>query len=175
MTTRTVDFDQVLEEVRRSPADVGSIDLISIRPAELERKVMDEVKASFKYGIEGDDWLARTGGRNLETQVTIMNSRFSAAVTPEGRGWEIAGDQLYVDYDISEDNLPQGTRIKTGEAVLEISSEPHAGCAKFSERFGRDVLMGTRTGQGKALRLRGVHAFVIQEGVIATEDTISKL
>ena len=151
MTTRTVDIEAAVAAASEAPAAYGTVELIAVRPADEERRLVDRVKVDPEAGVEGDNWLQRAGkNENIAygTQVTLMNSRFADAVTPSGQGWEIAGDQFYVDYDISIDNAPAGSRLRIGSAVLEISEIPHTGCAKFSRRFGRDVLMATRTEEG---------------------------
>ncbi len=176
MTTSTVNLDAAISAYRASPADRGSVELIAVRPAEGERRVVQSASVASESGVEGDNWLERAaaeGEVSHHAQVTLMNSRFVAAVTPAGEGWEIAGDQFYVDFDISHDNAPAGSRFQIGTAIVEISEEPHTGCAKFSKRFGRDVLRSTMTDEGKRLRLRGVNARVIESGVVTRGDAIS--
>lgn len=176
MTTRTVDIDAAISAYEASPADRGSVELIAVRPADGERKVVESASLMVESGVDGDNWLERAAAKgevSYHAQVTLMNSRFAAAVTPEGEGWEIAGDQFYVDFDISHDNAPAGSRFQIGTATVEISEEPHTGCAKFSKRFGREVLRSTMTDKGKRLRLRGVNARVIESGVVTRGDAIS--
>lgn len=178
MSTRIVDLDTAVAVVRESPKEVGVVDLIALRPAELERKVVDEVLLTPEAGAEGDNWLDRVtakGDSRPETQLTLMNSRFAKAVTPQGGRIDMAGDQFYVDFDITQSNTPAGTRLRIGDAVIEISEEPHTGCAKFSRRFGRDVLKLTQTDEGRSLRLRGVYARVITPGVVRTGDSMSRV
>ena len=104
-----------------------------------------------------------------------MKSRFADAITPDGEGWELAGDQLYVDFDLSVDNAPPATRLKVGTAMIEIAAHPHSGCAKYSKRFDRGVLMTTRADEGKRLRLRGVNARVIVLGVVRRGDLVRRV
>jgi len=177
VTTRSVDIEAATHEVLRSPSDSGTIELVAVRPAESERRVVEEAQVSTEAGIIGDSWLERLDGDkeiSHHNQVTLMNSRFAAAITPEGQGWELAGDQLYVDFDISVDNAPPGTRLQVGSAVVQISAQPHTGCAKFVSRFGRDIWKATRTEERKELRLRGVNASVAESGVVRRGDAITK-
>jgi len=178
MTTRVVDIEAAVHDTRSSPSDHGTVDRIAIRPADGERRVVDQVEVDKNRGLVGDNWLERVDG-NQETsrhnQVTLMNSRFANAITPEGHGWELAGDQLYVDFDISVDNAPTGTLLQVGSATVRISAEPHTGCAKFSKRFGRDILRATQTDEGKQIRLRGVNASVVESGSVSTGDSINRV
>lgn len=178
MTTRTIDLEAAISDVMSSPKQVGTLQLIAVRPAENLRTVVEVVDVSSDAGLDGDNWLERASvGEHVSrhAQVTLMNSRFADAITPEGEGWELAGDQLYVDFDISVANTPPGTRVEVGEVVLEISEVPHTGCAKFSKRFGRDMLKATLSDRGKQLRLRGVNATVVNGGTVRTGDQIKKL
>ena len=115
--TRIVDFDAALADVRSSPTQDGFVELIAIRPAENQRQVVEEALLTTESGVAGDSWLERASGGDeiyYETQLTLMNSRFAEAITQDGDGWELAGDQLYVDFDLSVDNAPPGTRLKIG-------------------------------------------------------------
>ena len=131
-------------------------------------------------GLVGDDWINRPGTRTGEpspyAQVTVMNARYAELIAgTDPTSWAQAGDQLYVDLDISQDNLPPGTRIAVGEAVLEFQAEPHTGCAKFSARFGSDALRLANSEQGRALRLRGANATVVRSGSVRPGDPARKL
>ena len=177
MTTRNIDIEAALPDVRSSPAEDGTVDLIAVRPAENQRQVVEKAVLTTDSGLEGDNWLERSSGRDeiyYETHLALMNSRFADAITPDGEGWELAGDQLYVDFDLSVDNAPPATRLKVGTATIEIAAHPHSGCAKYSKRFGREVLMTTRTDEGKRLRLRGVNARVIVPGVVRRGDSVGE-
>ena len=105
----------------------------------------------------------------------MMNSRATEAVAMTRDRWALCGDQLYVDLDLSIDNLPAGTRLAEGYAVVEISAKPHTGCAKFSQRFGSEALRFVNVGIGRENRVRGVNTFVVQSGAVAVGDKITKL
>jgi MOSC domain-containing protein YiiM len=119
-------------------------------------------------GLVGDTWRSRgssrteDGSSHPDMQLNIMNARAAQLVAGQEARWALAGDQLYVDLDLSEANLPPGTRLELGSAVIEITEQPHRGCAKFAERFGRDALRFVNSDTGRELRLRGVNAKVTE-------------
>jgi hypothetical protein len=171
-----------LAEIARSPASEGTVGLIVRRPAEGEREVLAEGVLDLVEGLVGDMWLRRgsrrtpDGSANPNAQVTVMNSRtvdLVAAGDPER--WALAGDQLYVDFDITVANVPAGTRLALGTAVLEVTAEPHTGCAKFVARFGHAAHRFVNARAHRDLRLRGLNAKVVVPGVARTGDTIRKL
>src|SRR3954452_11816493 len=135
-----------LDEIRRSPSDVGQVELICRRPVVGQREVLTEATLDVEQGLVGDVWLSRgsarmaDGSSDREAQLTLMNSRVAGLLAGERSGWGIAGDQLYVDLDLGMANLPAGTRLQAGTAVIEVSAVPHTGCAQFSDRFGLDAL-----------------------------------
>ena len=173
--------DSWLAEVRRSPADAGSLDLIVARPEVDERTVLDTAQLDLAVGLVGDNWSAR-GSRSMpngeadpEAQLNIMNSRCARLVAGGEERMPLAGDQLYVDLDLSPANLPPGTRLQVGDAVVEITAKPHTGCAKFTRRFGLATHRWINGNDGKAERLRGVCAKVVVPGTIRRGDTITKV
>ena len=169
-----------LEEIRRSPADDGELRLIVRRPARDERETVGSAELDVDRGLVGDSWLARGSKMNddgsafLEAQITVMNALLAEAIAGPPEDWSIAGDQLYVDFDLSETNLPAGSRLRVGEAILEISPTPHTGCAKFSGRFGLDALKFVSTPVGRELRLRGANTRIVRGGTIRVGDKVGK-
>ena len=163
-----------LEEIRRSPTAQGSVDLIVRRPAENEREVLDEGMLDLDEGLLGDMW-HRRGTPNPDAQLTLMNARAAEVIASGRERRQLAGDQLYVDLDLSIENLPAGTRLSVGGAVVEVTAVPHTGCAKFSARFGTDALRFVNKSPGRELRLRGVNARVVTAGAVRVGDTITKL
>ena len=163
-----------LEEIRRSPTAQGSVDLIVRRPAENEREVLDEGMLDLDEGLLGDMW-HRRGTPNPDAQLTLMNARAAEVIAGGRERRQLAGDQLYVDLDLSIENLPAGTRLSVGGAVVEVTAVPHTGCAKFSARFGTDALRFVNKSPGRELRLRGVNARVVTAGAVRVGDTITKL
>jgi len=170
-----------LVQVRQSPTEAGKVEQIVVRLDNEQRELPPSCVVNPEAGIAADRW-SRTcrhqlpdGRLNPETQITLMNARFLAVVAGSRERWPLAGDNLLVDLDLSETNLPTGQRLKVGEAILEITAKPHTGCAKFSRRFGADALKFVNSPEGRALRLRGVHAQVVQPGRITVGDRIEKL
>jgi hypothetical protein len=167
-----------LESVRSSPRDAGVIELLVLRPAPGEREAPVEVVLDLLQGLVGDSWLARgsrrgpDGAADPEAQVTVMNSRAALLVSGTPQRMSLAGDQVYVDLDLSIDNLPTGTVLDFGDAALEVTAAPHTGCAKFSARFGVDALRLTATPEGRSLRLRGINTRVLRGGVIRVGGTV---
>ena len=169
-----------LEEIRQSPADVGILQLIMRRPGIGERELLEEGQLDLDLGLVGDNWKTRgelaTPKRtpNPEAQLTLMNARVAELVAGSRERWPLAGDQLYVDLDISLANLPAGTRLAIGSALIEVTAEPHTGCKKFVERFGMEAMNFVNSPEGKALRLRGINTRVVQAGSIRVGDAVTK-
>jgi hypothetical protein len=175
VATATRDFlDAGLAEIRGAPADAGTLELVVRRPEVDEREVLDEGVLDLELGLVGDNWSVK-GTPTLEAQLTLMNARVTALVAGERERWPLAGDQLYVDFDLSVENLPPGSRLAVGEAVVEISGLPHTGCAKFTARFGSDAIRFVNSPEGRALRLRGVNARVVEAGSVRPGDAVRKL
>jgi hypothetical protein len=156
------------------------VELIVRRPAVDEREVVLEAEIDQADGLVGDCWRER-GSRSTpdrsadpQTQITVMGSRAAARFAGPDR-WPLAGDQLYVDLDISEANLPPGSQIAVGQAVLEVSAKPHTGCAKFSSRFGKEALQAVSSPAGRAQRLRGMNTRVVSAGVVRAGDDVRVL
>ena len=170
-----------LAHIRQAPSDRGTVELIARRPAVDEREVLTEARLDTHDGLVGDTWRARgssrtvDGGPNPEAQVTLMSARAAAVIAGDRERWPLAGDQLYVDIDLSLTNLPPGSRVQMGSAVIEFSAAPHTGCAKFSARFGNDALRFVNSPIGRELRLRGANCRIVVAGTVRVGDTIRKL
>jgi len=169
-----------LDGVRAAPADEGRVELIVRRPEVDAREIVDEATLDLDDGLVGDNWHVKpslkTGAPNPEAQLTVMNARVTALVAGEDRErWALAGDQLYVDLDLSYRNLPPGTKLQVGEAVIEVTDEPHRGCGKFSSRFGVEALKFVNSAVGRELNMRGVNTRIVTGGVVRTGDSVTKL
>jgi MOSC domain-containing protein YiiM len=170
-----------LEVIRQAPTDTGTLELIVRRPRVDEREVLDEASLDLVEGLVGDDWIRRgssrseNGGPNPLAQVTVMSARAVEAVAGDRERWPLAGDQLYVDLDLSVENLPAGTQLAIGEVVLEVTAEPHTGCSKFSARFGSEAIKFVNKPPGRDLRLRGLNAVVVTPGTVRVGDSVTKL
>ncbi len=181
-TNRTLaELEAGLADVRRSPTEAGTVTGIVRRPAVETRERVDAAVLDVAEGLVGDCWKTRgskrmeDGSADREAQITVMNHRFARLVAGGDEGWEWAGDQLYVDLDLSAEHLPPGTRLAVGAAILEVSEIPHNGCAKFSGRFGTDALRVASSPEGKALRLRGINTRIVEGGEVHVGDAIRRL
>ena len=176
---KTVDeLEAGLDHIRQSPTDVGTLDLIVARPAEGMRDILGEGELNLEVGLVGNDWHTRVtkyGPPDPLAQLNIMNIRAAALVAGSADRIPLAGDQLYVDFDLSTQHLAAGTRLAIGEAVIEITAKPHRGCHKFTARFGEDATRFINTGVGLALNLRGRNARVVQPGTIRCGDAVTRL
>ncbi len=177
----TAEIEAGLEAVRLSPADGGVLDLIVRRPQSGVRDVLTEGELDMTVGLVGDNWSERPSTRSADgkahpdMQLNVINTRFIALVAQDRERWQLAGDQLYLDFDLSEENLPVGTRLAIGSAVIAVTDQPHTGCAKFAARFGNDAQKFVMTPVGRAMRLRGLCAKVVQPGVIRQGDAVVKM
>ena len=174
-------LDAGIDQIRRSPADSGTLLMIVRRPDVGKREIVAECMLDVADGVVGDTWNVRgststpDGGPDPEAQVTIINSRALDLMAQSEDRWPLAGDQLVIDIDMSMENLPPGTRLSIGSAVIEISEKPHTGCVKFADRFGKDSLRFVSTPMGRDMRLRGVNTRVVQSGTVRTGDTVEKV
>ncbi len=177
----TAQLDAALGHILESPTDVGTVDLIVRRPALEEREILDEADLDPACGVVGDTWNIRgskrteDGSSHPDMQLNVMNSRVVALIAQDPARWALAGDQLYLDLDLSEDNLPPGTQLVLGTATIEVTDQPHTGCAKFTRRFGLDAFRWVNTDAGSKLRLRGLNARVVVPGVVRRGDAVTKL
>ncbi|HJQ31269.1 MAG TPA: MOSC domain-containing protein [Pyrinomonadaceae bacterium] len=168
-------------EILGSPKDEGRLEMIVRRPRAGEREVLEEGVLDLAEGLVGDNWKDRGSSRtpdgspHPDMQLNVMNSRALDLVACDRRRWKLAGDQLLIDMDLSEENLPAGTRLALGSAVIEVTAQPHTGCKKFVERFGLDAMKFVNSPGGKRLRLRGLNARVIRPGVIRAGDAVRKI
>ena len=170
-----------MDYICQSPKDHGVLKMIVRRPNDDERDVIDHGELRLSEGLIGDNWQRRgsrhtpDGSPNPETQITVMNARTIELLAQEQERWSLAGDQLFVDLDLSDDNLPPGTRLAIGSAIIEVSSQPHTGCRKFSDRFGVEAMKFVNSLEGKRLHLRGINTRIIQSGVIRVGDVVKKV
>ena len=170
-----------LEQIRQAPKTHGSLELIVRRPAAGSREVLSRGVLDTAEGLAGDTWNVRESSRtpdgspHPDMQLNVMSARVAALVAQDTARWPLAGDQLFVDLDLSAENLPPGTRLALGTAVIEVTAEPHTGCGKFVERFGAAAMKFVNSPVGRSLRLRGVNARVVVPGAIAVGDRVTKV
>ena len=170
-----------LETIRQSPKNEGVLAFIVRRPQVDAREVLETGQLDQDQGLVGDNWRMRgssrtsDGSSHPDMQLNVMSARAIALVAPEKERWQLAGDQLFIDMDLSIQNMPAGTRLALGSAVIEVTAQPHTGCNKFMARFGLEALKFVNSPLGKELRLRGLNARVVQSGVIRIGDMVKKL
>ena len=170
-----------IDEIRRAPRSEGVLQLIVRRPRVEEREILEEAHLDTAEGLVGDTWRMRKSTRTFDgsphpdMQLNIMNARVAALLAVEKSRWPLAGDQLYVDLDLSTANLPAGTRLALGDAVIEVTDQPHTGCGKFVSRFGVDAMKFVNSPLGRELCLRGINAKVVRSGTIRPGDVVRKM
>jgi hypothetical protein len=175
------DLDRFTEDVRAAPRDAGPVVMIVRRPTVDVRETVDVADLDPDAGLAGDDWIRRRsrstpdGSPDPEDQLTIMSTRVLSAIEPDRDRWPLAGDQLYVDFDLGVENVPAGTRLAIGDAIVRVSEKPHTGCAKFSARFGSDALRWINGPVGRELRMRGVNARIERAGTVRVGDTVRRV
>lgn len=175
------ELSEALPDILAAPKDAGRLDMIVSRVAPGARDVLPEAQLTLAGGVPGDRWnqgchITTAEGRpHPDVQICIMPSRVIRAIAGGSENWAPAGDNLFIDMDLTPDNCPPGTRLGIGTAELTITEEPHNGCQQFIDRYGRDACLFVNTGLGKENRFRGIYARVSQDGTVATGDVVRKL
>lgn len=169
-----------IEQIRQAPLDGGTLEMIVRRPDVGEREILETGELDLKIGLVGDNWSTRGSSRTVDRsshpdmQLNLMNVRVTALLAQDKSRWQLVGDQLLVDLNLSDENLPAGTRLAIGDAIIEVTDQPHNGCKKFAQRFGVEAVKFVNSPIGKALHMRGINAKVVQAGAIRQGDTIRK-
>jgi MOSC domain-containing protein YiiM len=177
----TAELEMGLDFIRQSPQDAGELKMIVRRPDVNLREVLEIADLDLTDGLVGDNWKAKGSSRtdhgqaHPDMQLNIMNARAIEWIAQSPARWPLAGDQLYIDLDLSRENLPPGTRLALGDAIIEVTAQPHTGCKKFVERFGLDAMLFVNSEVGRSLNLRGINAKVIQPGRIQVGELATKL
>lgn len=177
----TSQLEEGLAHVTQAPADAGRLEMIVRRPAVGDREVLEQAELDTADGLVGDTWRQRRSSRTADgsphpdMQINIMSARAIGLIARERERWPLAGDQLFLDMDLSAANLPPGTRLALGSAVLEVTPQPHTGCGKFVERFGLEAMKFVNSPAGRALNLRGINARVVTAGRIRVGDRARKI
>lgn len=178
---RMEELEAGLAEIRQSPADNGVLELIVRRPRTDERELLEEGELHLAEGLVGDSWIRRSSSRTADgsphpdMQLNIMNTRAIALIAQHKDRWPLAGDQLFIYMDLTTENLPAGTQLALGSAIIEVTPQPHLGCKKFVARFGLDAMKFVNSIVGRQLNLRGINAKVVQAGVIRVGDIVKKI
>ncbi len=170
-----------LQHIAQSPKDNGVVEMIVRRPAVDGREILESAELDLTEGLVGDNWKTRgstatpDGSAHPDAQINIMNSRAIALLAQEKDHWALAGDQFFIDLDLGVENLPAGTRLALGSAILEVTAKPHTGCDKFAARYGRAAALFVNSTEGKKLHLRGINAKVVQAGTVRVGDAVRKI
>ncbi len=170
-----------LDEIQKSPLNNGILEMIVCRPKKNAREILETGELDTEVGLIGDNWKTRGSWATKdkkahpEMQINIMNSRAISLIAVEKERWQLAGDQLFVDMNLSDENLPCGSKLKIGDAILEVTAVPHNGCVKFTKRFGVEATRFANSKIGKQLHLRGINAKVIKAGRISVGDAVTKI
>lgn len=170
-----------LQHIAQSPKDNGVVEMIVCRPAVDGREILESAELDLTEGLVGDNWKTRgstatpDGSAHPDAQINIMNSRAVALLAQEKDHWALAGDQFFIDLDLGVENLPAGTRLALGSAILEVTAKPHTGCDKFAARYGRAAVLFVNSTEGKKLHLRGINAKVVQAGTVRVGDAVRKI
>ena len=170
-----------LDHINQAPTDAGTVELIVRRPSVGARELLERGDLDVADGLKGDTWGIRRstrtadGSRHPDMQLNIMSARAAALVAQVRERWALAGDQLFLDLDLSERNLPAWTKLSLGTAIIQVTDQPHTGCAKFVSRFGVDAMKFVNSPQGRSLRLRGLNARVLQPGTVRVGDVARKI
>lgn len=164
-----------------SPRDHGVLRLIVRRPASGEREILEQGELTLTDGLLGDGWKARGSSRRADgspdpqNQITVMNARVIEVLAQQKERWPLAGDQLFIDLDLSTENLPPGLRLEIGSAVIEVTPQPHTGCKKFHARYGSDAVKFVNSPEGRKHNLRGINAKVVKAGMVCLGDVAKKI
>jgi MOSC domain-containing protein YiiM len=175
------ELQQELPAILAAPKDEGVLRSIVVRPAKGERLAPDAADVSLARGVHGDHWAkscwktTTAGDPDPDVQICMMNARCIELIAGPIANWPPAGDNLFIDMDLTPANMPPGQRFAIGTAVFEVTPIPHNGCDQFIARFGRDAVLFVNIGEGKKLRLRGIYARVIEDGRIAAGDKVRKI
>jgi hypothetical protein len=175
------ELQAALPQILDAPKDEGVIDGIIIRPAIEQRQELQSCSMSLEGGMKDDHWAlgcwksTDDGAPHPDVQICMMMSSCIGLIAQERDNWAVAGDNLFIDMDLTPGNMPPGTRISMGSVILEISDTPHNGCAKFIKRYGKDACVFVNTGDGDKYRLRGIYGRVVQDGTVSVGDKVTKL
>jgi hypothetical protein len=166
-------LERALRELAPAPADEGRISLIVRRVAGGRREIMDRIAVSADAGVPGDAW-SRRGQRDPEMQIAVMQTSVAGLIA-NGQPLTLFGDNLVMDLDLSAANLPAGTRLRVGSALLQVTPFPHNGCKKFHARFGPDALRFVSMKELRHRNLRGIYMRVVEPGDVRPGDAVEVL
>lgn len=164
-------FDLWYALLQASPKDEGRVVRCVVRPAHDRRETPAAIRVSPERGVEFDRWDS-DAARRPGNQVSLINVHVLRSLAGTEERMPLSGDNLQVDLELSESNLPVGTRLSIGSALLEVSADPHRPCKKFHQRFGASAVKKVVRASKKGRRGRGLLATVLRAGEIRVGDTI---
>ncbi len=166
-----------LAALPRAPRDRGEIAALFARPGSNERTPIEKANLTAAGGMPGDRWSRPREGKpdpRPDKMLATMQAGVARMIA-NGQPLGLFGDNLYLDLDLSAANLPAGTRLRAGGAVLEVTPEPHNGCLKFKARVGADALRLVSRKEDRHRNLRGIYLKVIEDGLVAAGDPVEVL
>ncbi len=156
-----------------APRDHGSVAALVVRSDGGRRELPPRILLSREHGVLGDAW-GRREGRKLDGQISVMQTAVADLIANH-QPRALFGDNLFLNLDLSAPNLPPGSRLRAGSALLEVTPKPHTGCAKFKSRFGDEALRFVWKPELRERNLRGLFVFVVEEGEVAVGDPVDVL
>ena len=177
-------LDKPINYNQSSPRDNGVVKLLVIRPETHVRTLPNAVVVSVEQGVVGDKWEAEctikleNGKSNPDLQIAIINTKVIKEIAQSDFDMDrlaLAGDNIYADLNLCEENMPVGQQIQIGNTLLEVTPFPHFGCKKFSERYSVEDLKVVNSTAGKPQHLRGIYVKVIKNGSISIGESIKKI
>lgn len=182
MTFKTIDeLNGELPHILKAPKDEGVIHKLCYRPGFRKRTFVDELSLSVADGVKGDRWKEfgwlklPDGSADPRIQVCVLQKRVLDCVWREGDSVDYPGDTMIVDMDMSEANLPTGTRLQVGSAIIEVSDVFNDACTKWSARYGKESREWINVPDNVPLRLRGILCRVVQDGSVKLSDLMRKI
>lgn len=164
------DLRRALADLPAAPKDSGRVASIVRRMDLGRREAPDRLLLTPDAGVPGDAW-SRQRRPDPDAQIAVMQADVARLIA-NGQPLELFGDQLFLELDLSVDNLPPGSRLRVGGATVEVTPMPHNGCRKFRARFGPDAVELVSDPQLRHRNLRGIYLRVVEPGDVAIGDSV---
>jgi hypothetical protein len=158
-----------LEQLPAAPLDAGKVDLMVARGDQGER-ILHRHAILTSGGMPGDRW-SSSSKYGPEFQLATTRTDF-ARVVANGQPLELHGDNLFLTLDLSTRNLPTGSLLRVGEALLRVTPQAHNGCKKWVQRFGLACMKFNLEPEYQEHHLRGIYLQVVEPGRVALDDRV---